>query len=93
MIAEVDLNIESAESWLRHTIRQLVDHPDAADVRVSAGHQAALFEVTAHPDDIRRLLGRRGRAADAIRDLLHRQGRKAGRNFQLQIVDPEPSQG
>ena len=58
------------QRWLLTTCQALVDRPDAVKVSTSAGREAVLFEVNCAPDDIKRLIGRKGGTADALRSIL-----------------------
>lgn len=88
-MSESALLVEAAESWLRHTIRNLVDSPDVADVRVFSGEHSTAFEVTCDPADVRRLIGKKGSTADAIRLILYKIGGKDARQFHLIIFEPD----
>ncbi len=65
--------------------RTLVEYPDEVEVR--EGDRPGVFELLLAPDDVGRVIGRRGRTAKALRTVL----RVAG-NYDLDIVDP-PEQG
>lgn len=51
-------------------VRSIVRNPD--DVRVSerSGRRGATLNVVVHPDDLPRVIGRRGRTAQAIRTVI-----------------------
>lgn len=69
-------------------IRGLVDAPDDVEIHAVRSEQTTIFEVRVGPDDVRRVIGRRGRTADAARELLHNLGAKAGRRYHLEILEP-----
>lgn len=69
-------------------IRGLVDHPKAVKIGTLSADQATIFEVTVGPEDVRRVIGRRGRTATAVRELLQNLGAKAGRRYHLEILEP-----
>ena len=70
-------------------VRALVDHPDEVSVDAVSGAQAVIFEVSVDPEDVRRVIGRKGRTADALRELMTNLGSKAGRRFLVEIVEPK----
>ena len=70
-------------------IRGLVDEPAEVNLRVLEGRQSVAFEVEVAPPDIRRVIGRQGRTADAIRELLMSYGGKEGRRYLLEILEPQ----
>ncbi len=65
---------------IEHIARTLVEYPDQVVVR--EGDRRGLFTLLLAPDDVGRVIGRRGRTAKAIRTVL----RSAGR-YDLDIVD------
>lgn len=70
-------------------VRALVDLPDHVEIRLVEGVALTLMEVRVHPEDVRRVIGRKGRTANAIRDILTNIGSRVGRRFQLEIMEPE----
>ncbi len=60
--------------------RTLADQPDAVRVR-EGGDRELVLELA--PDDVGRVIGRRGRTAKALRTLL-----QAGGGYQLEIAEP-----
>jgi predicted RNA-binding protein YlqC (UPF0109 family) len=60
----------------------LVEHTDEIEVR--EGDREGLYVVLLAPDDVGRVIGRRGRTAKAIRTVLRAAGR-----YDLDIVDSE----
>ncbi len=67
----------------------LVDHPEQVEIEPVESTQTTILEVTVARDDVRRLIGRRGRTADAIRVFLTNIGAKEGRQYILEIVEPD----
>ena len=49
------------------TVRALVDYPADVTVQTLEGSQSTIFEVRVNPEDVRRVIGRKGRTADALR--------------------------
>lgn len=80
--------IAECAALLTEVIRALVDYPDGVHIGVVTGSQAVIFEVSVEPDDIRRVIGRKGRTADAVRELLVDLGARIGRRYLLEIVEP-----
>jgi predicted RNA-binding protein YlqC (UPF0109 family) len=69
---------------LEHLVKGIVDHPD--DVRVSekALRRGDLLEVTVHPEDLGRVIGRNGRTAKALRTVI---GAIAKDPIRIDVVD------
>lgn len=69
--------------------RELVDDPSAVRVQALEGRQALVLEVRCDRADVRRLIGKRGRTADAIRELLTNVGGKLHRRISLELIEPD----
>lgn len=69
-------------------IHALVDDPAAVKVSAVTGAQAVVFEVEVAPSDVRRIIGRKGRTADALREIFTNLGGKAQRRYLLEIIEP-----
>lgn len=57
------------EALVAFLVRSLVARPDAVAVRASARDRVLYLEVRVPPDEIGRVIGRRGRVVGAIRAL------------------------
>lgn len=68
-------------------VRSLVDRPDEVLLTEIQGTQATVIEVKVAKTDHGKLVGRRGRTADAIRDLLVTYGGKRNRRYMLEILE------
>jgi predicted RNA-binding protein YlqC (UPF0109 family) len=62
---------------LEHLVRGIVDHPDEVTVRDRTLRRGSVLEVRVHPDDLGKVIGRRGRTATAFRTVI---GALAGRD-------------
>lgn len=67
--------------------RRLVDEPDAVRVEVEEREDAVVFHLHVAPDDVGKVIGRRGRLARALRSLVRAAGARADRRFLLEIAD------
>jgi len=50
-----------------HLVKGIVDHPDEVRVATDGGARGETIEVSVHPDDLGRVIGRGGRTAKALR--------------------------
>ena len=74
---------------VRFLAQALADHPDAVEVReVNRGRT---LELHVHEDDVGRIIGRRGRTAQAMRTLLRVSA--GSRGPELDIVGPNDESG
>ena len=81
--------VTETKTLLDLMIRALVDKPEDVEVTNIQGGQSVIFEVKVDKEDVRRIIGRRGRTADALREIMLNLGSKNGRRFVLEIVEPE----
>jgi uncharacterized protein len=70
--------------WLA---QEMVDHKDLVKVDSIERDRSVVFELTVHPDDLGRVIGRGGRTAKALRTVLDSAARKEGRRAVLDILD------
>jgi predicted RNA-binding protein YlqC (UPF0109 family) len=71
-----------------HVTRHLADDPDAIEIEVEErrGGEVALL-VHANPDDMGRLIGRRGRVIQALRQLVRAAGSADGVKANVDIAE------
>ncbi|NOK62485.1 MAG: KH domain-containing protein [Chloroflexi bacterium AL-W] len=55
---------------LEYIARNLVDNPEAVDVKERVGRYTVTYELKVAPDETGKVIGRSGRVAKAIRDLM-----------------------
>ena len=70
-------------------LREMVEHPDAVAVReVRRGNKCRL-EVSVDQEDMGAVIGRGGRTASALRELLDLRAGSFGESYELKILEPE----
>jgi predicted RNA-binding protein YlqC (UPF0109 family) len=74
-------------SVLDYVARAIVDDPDAVVVEVDEGRHGFTLRLHVAPDDMGKVIGRRGRVAQAIRALVRAAGTRDGTEVQVDIVD------
>jgi predicted RNA-binding protein YlqC (UPF0109 family) len=72
------------ETALEHLVRGIVDHPDDVRVDLLSNRRGRTLEVRVHPDDLGKVIGRRGRTAKALRTVMTGIG---GRGLRVDVVD------
>jgi uncharacterized protein len=66
--------------------RMLVDAPDQVSVNQIEG-ETTVFELTAAPNDVGKVIGRSGRVARALRALVNAAGIRAHKRFEVEILE------
>jgi predicted RNA-binding protein YlqC (UPF0109 family) len=76
------------EEALEHLVRGIVDHPDDVRVDMIDNRRGQRLEIRVHPDDLGRVIGRNGRTAKALRQVITGVGASAGlRGIRVDVVD------
>jgi predicted RNA-binding protein YlqC (UPF0109 family) len=72
---------------LDYVARQIVDDPEAVVVELEEGRRGVTLRLHVAPDDMGRVIGRRGRVAHAIRTVVRAAAAREGLDAQVDIVD------
>ena len=77
----------TARAVLDHIARSLVEEPDAVQIEVAEGRSGLRLSLHVSPSDMGRVIGRRGRVAQAIRGLVRAAAARDGTDATVDIVD------
>ena len=77
----------TAEAVLAYVVQSLVQDKDAVQVDVNDSKHTLQLEVRVGPDDMGRVIGRRGRVANAIRTLTRAAAAKDGVEVDIEFLD------
>jgi predicted RNA-binding protein YlqC (UPF0109 family) len=89
-IDEVDGNrLEGSISRavLEYVAKAIVDDPESVVVEVEEGRSSVSLRLNVSPDDMGRVIGRRGRTAQAIRTVVRAAAAREGLDAHVDIVD------
>ena len=76
------------EDVLTYLAKSLVDHPDEVSVTAVEEEDGELvLELRVHPDDMGKVIGKRGRTAKAIRTMVKAAATREGVNASVEIVE------
>jgi len=75
-----------AEGVLEYLIRSIVEEPDEVRIRTS-GDERCTFSVTVADGDMGRVIGRRGRVANAIRTIVRAAAVRDETEIDVDFVD------
>jgi len=65
----------------------LVDNPDEIEIEEVLGNQATVLELKVAKEDLGKIIGKKGRTAQAIRTILNASSAKTKKRTILEIVD------
>lgn len=75
---------------LQYLIRALVDAPEKIIVERIETPKADIFNISVLQDEMGRLVGRNGRTAEAIRDVLGAIGTTLGKEVIIDVIEARP---
>jgi predicted RNA-binding protein YlqC (UPF0109 family) len=75
------------EKVLTYVASQLVDSPEDVSIEADEADGSVDLRLTVGKDDMGRVIGRRGRNAQAIRTVVRAAGARAGVEASVDIVD------
>lgn len=76
-----------AVTVLEYLAKSIVEHPDALEIVVDESRKPVRLNVHADPDDLGRLIGRRGRVAQAIRTVVRAAASRDDLNVDVEFID------
>jgi len=81
--------MDPVQDFLTNLLRSLVDVPDEVNVERKVDEMGVLLMVDVSPEDMGKVIGRRGATAKAIRTLLRVVGMKFQQRVNMKINEPE----
>lgn len=66
--------------------KALVDHPDEVNVKVVEQDNAVTYELSVHPNDVGKVIGKQGRIAKALRTVVTSAAVKEKKRVNVEIV-------
>lgn len=73
--------------FVEYIVKSLVGNPDAVKLTRTIDEKGVLLELTVDPEDLGRVIGKRGATAQSLRTLLRALGTKNDARYNLKIVD------
>jgi len=78
------------QQFIEYIIKSLVGKPDAVTIARRIDEKGVLLELSVDPEDLGRVIGKRGATAQSLRTLLRALGTKNDARYNLKIVDTGP---
>jgi predicted RNA-binding protein YlqC (UPF0109 family) len=66
--------------------KALVDHPDDVQVAVDERKNSVVYELSVHPDDVGKVIGKQGRIAKAMRTVVMSAAVKQQKRVTVEII-------
>ena len=77
-----------SRAFLEYVIPWLVEHPDEATIDEIEGEgEGVVYEISVHPEDMGKIIGRRGRIIRSLRTLARAGGQTEGRPVSVEVID------
>ena len=77
----------TAVAVLEHVVTSIVEDPEAVEIDVDEGRRAVTLRVHVAPDDMGRVIGKRGRTAHAIRTVVRAAAARDGVEADVDFVE------
>ena len=72
---------------LQFIVQQLVNNPNAVEIREIRGDTASIFELRVAKEDLGRVIGKQGRTAKSLRIVLSAVAARTNRKVVLEIIE------
>jgi uncharacterized protein len=76
------------EEFIAYLVKNMVNEPEKVDVRSLEGQSETLIEIRVAPDDIGKVVGRKGMIIRSLRTLAINIGARLGRRVHLEVIQP-----
>lgn len=78
---------EIDQQFIEYVVKSLVGNPDKVTIERRIDEKGVLLELTVDPEDLGRVIGKRGATAQSLRTLLRALGTKNDARYNLKIID------
>jgi hypothetical protein len=72
---------------IKYIAQSLVDNPEQVKVEEVEGHHTSVLELKVAKEDMGRVIGKKGRTAQAMRDILSAASGKVKKRMVLEIIE------
>ena len=77
------------DEFIAYLVKNLVNLPEQVEVRLVEKEEGTLIEIRVAPEDVGKVVGRKGNVIRALRTLMKTIGARLGRRVQLELIQPE----
>ncbi len=75
------------QEFVEYIVKSLVEHPEDVSVDRIIDEKGVLLTLTVNPEDLGRVIGRRGSTAQSLRTLLRALGTKNSARYNLKVAN------
>lgn len=83
------MEVTAVKDLIEIMAKALVEHPDQVSVSEIAGEHAAVIELRTAKEDLGKIIGKRGRNAQAMRTILNAASAKLRKRTVLEIIEDD----
>jgi predicted RNA-binding protein YlqC (UPF0109 family) len=76
------------EECIAYLVKNMVNAPEKVDIRSMEGQGGTLIEIRVAPEDVGKIVGRKGNVIRSLRILAITIGARLGRRIHLEIIQP-----
>lgn len=81
------------QQFVEYIVKTLVNNPDKVVVEREIDERGVLLSLSVDPEDVGRVIGKRGATAQSVRTLLRVLGTKNGARYNLKVVNTDDVEG
>jgi len=81
------------QQFIEYIVKSVVGHPDDVAIERIIDEKGVLLTLTVNPEDLGRVIGKRGVTAQSLRTLLRALGTKNDARYNLKIVNNDGQTG
>jgi len=74
------------QEFVRTVLAALVDNPEDLTVRCAIDERGVFIEVSPHPDDLGRVIGKQGATIQALRTIMRAFGTKNDARYSVKVI-------
>lgn len=80
---------EREQEFVEYVVKALVEKPESVEVKRSLDQKGVFLELSLDPEDVGKVIGKKGATINAIRSLLRVLGAKYDARYSLKVIEPE----
>ncbi len=74
------------DALVRFLVTSLVDEPDSVEIAKRVSGDSVSYEVSVHPEDVGKVIGRQGRIIKSIRTLARASAGTTGQHVDVEVL-------